>query len=142
MPKNKVFPEGEVSLATQLRYFRHKLGMNQRDMAEMLGFSLSLYTKLEVGIIKTTAKRLERIAYALHTTVRFLTEGNGPEVDPTNPNSRPRLTDETLEKVLTLACDPEIQATADKLAQASNGGLKRLQALTMLVKAMILGDCR
>ncbi len=119
MPKHKAFPEGQISLATQLRYFRKKLGLTQVEMAARLGISHSLYTKLEVDNITTTRKRVEEFAVTLHTTPAFLLKGEGAEHPAGTPEACPRLTDELLHKILAFVMDPENQAAARKLAEAS-----------------------
>ncbi|GEM_PF-5330978 len=138
MPKVKVFPEGEVSLATQLRYFRKKLALSQAEMATKLGVSQSLYTKLEVNAATTTPRRVEKMAEALQTSVEFLLHGTGVENTAVEVPASPRLTDELLEQILTLAADPEIRSAADKIAEATQR--TPMQTLVMLVKAMVLGD--
>lgn len=138
MPKIKVFPEGEISLATQLRYFRKKLGLSQSEMAEKMGVSQSLYTKLEVNAASTTTRRIEKMAEALHTSTEFLLHGTGPEVVSGEEFCAPRLTDELLEQILTLAGDPEIRSAAEKIAEVTQR--TPIQTLVTLVKAMVVGD--
>ena len=138
MPRTKIFPPGEVNLATQLRYFRKKLALSQAEMAEKLGVSISLYTKLEIAAITTNSRRIDRFAAALHTTPEFLQYGTGTEYPAGDPANLPRLTDEMLTKILTLAADPEIQAASQKISAST--GRTPVQTMVMLIKAMVLGD--
>lgn len=137
MPKIKTFPENVVNLATQLRYFRRRDGLSQAEMAKKLGVSTSLYSKLEVGS-ETTMQRIEHFALVLHTTVDFLVNGSGTEFPPGDPANLPRLTDDVLERVLSMAMDPDMHATAVKIAEKS--GQSPVTVMTRLVKAMVLGD--
>ena len=138
MPKIKKFPEGEVCLATQLRYFRKKLALSQTEMAAKLGVSLSLYTKLEVNATSTTPRRLEKFAEALQTTTEFLLHGTGEEFVSGVDETAPRLTDELLEQILVLATDPQIRTAAEKIAESTHR--TPTQTLVMLVKAMLLEE--
>ena len=138
MPKIKKFPEGEVCLATQLRYFRKKLALSQTEMAAKLGVSLSLYTKLEVNATSTTPRRLEKFAEALQTTTEFLLHGTGEEFVGGVDENAPRLTDELLEQILVLATDPQIRTAAEKIAESTHR--TPTQTLVMLVKAMLLEE--
>ena len=137
MPKRKIFPDNVVNLATQLRYFRRREGLSQAEMAKKLDVSVSLYTKLEIGA-ETTPQRIEHFALVLHTTPEFLTNGTGAEYPPGDPANLPRLTDEILNRVITMAMDSDMQSTAVKMAEKS--GRTPVAVMTMLVKAMVLGD--
>ena len=54
-------------LGQQLRYFRTKLNLRQSEMAQRLGVSGSLYSKLEAGQLGTTPRRVEQFASKLQT---------------------------------------------------------------------------
>ena len=136
MAKYEKIKEGTICLATQLRYFRKKLGLKQAAMAEKLGVSQSLYTKLEVNASQTTPRRIEEFAYALHTTPAFLTHGTGPEYLPGSPEAAPRLTDELLRKILEFATNEDTISSARKMAEESGKDL--VAVMTVLVKGMLL----
>ncbi|MGN0867492.1 MAG: helix-turn-helix domain-containing protein [Oligosphaeraceae bacterium] len=138
MPKTKQFPANEVSLATQLRYFRRKLGLKQVEMADKLGVSQSLYTKLEVNATATTPRRVEKFAIALHTTPEFLLKGTGPEYLPGSPEAAPKLTDQVLRKILAFVMKEENLEAARKLAEST--AQEPVAVMSTLVKGMILGD--
>ncbi len=128
----------EICLATQLRYFRRKLGLKQVEMAEKLGVSPSLYTKLEVNATETTPRRVEKFAIALHTTPEFLLKGTGPEYLPGSPEAAPKLTDQVLRKILAFVMKEDTLEAARKLAEST--AQDPVTVMSTLVKGMILGD--
>lgn len=48
-----------------LRAERTKLGLTQKDMAKLLGKSISAYCKREVGLVDCTAKEIKAIKNVL-----------------------------------------------------------------------------
>ncbi|MBO4619339.1 MAG: helix-turn-helix transcriptional regulator [Victivallales bacterium] len=129
-------------VAQQLRYFRKKLGLKQSEMAQRLGVSVSLYSKLESGQIDTTSRRLEQFAARLQTSVEFLTTGQGPEhVDnyTTAPGSEElsRLSLDALERLVGLAQDPKLTTLAEQVAPTLRVTSQR--ALAVVIRTILLG---
>ena len=129
-------------LAQQLRYFRKKLGLKQSEMAQRLGVSMSLYSKLESGQIATTPRRLEKFAAQLQTSVEFLTTGQGPEhVDnyTTAPGSEElsRLSLDALQRLVELSQDPKLTTLAEQVAPTLR--VTQPRALAMVIRTLLLG---
>ena len=130
-------------VAQQLRYFRKKLGLKQSEMAERLGVSVSLYSKLESGQIDTTPRRLEQFAARLQTSVEFLTTGNGPETADSSFTMGPgteelsRLSLDALERLVELSQNAKLTALAEQVAPTLRVTPQR--ALAVVIRTILLG---
>jgi len=130
-------------LGQQLRYFRTKLNLRQSEMAQRLGVSGSLYSKLEAGQLGTTPRRVEQFASKLQTSVEFLTTGQGPErVDsyaaPAVSAELTRISLESLERLVELSQDPKLLALADQVAPTLRVTPQR--ALAVVIRTLLLGN--
>ena len=129
-------------VAQQLRFFRKKLGLKQSEMAERLGVSMSLYSKLESGQIATTPRRLDQFAARLQTSVEFLTTGQGPEpvenyVTASGSDELSRLSLDALERLVTLSQDPKLVKLAEQVAPTLRVTSQR--ALAVVIRTILLG---
>ena len=63
----------EMTVADRIRIRREQLGLSQEELANRMGLKdKSSITKIEKSGNKITLKNVERLAYALHTSVPYL----------------------------------------------------------------------
>ena len=135
-------PVTERNLGTQLHYFRRKLYLRQPEMAERLGMSLSLYSKLEANRVTTPLRTIARIARILNTSVEFLQDGSG--VEDLGPRQRTAeeielagATEEQVLQVVSLATREDLRRLAEQVA--GNLNVSKEHALAMIIRTMLLG---
>ena len=130
----------EKNLGTQLRYFRKKLTLGQKEMAEHLGVSLSLYSKLESQQVQTSVRTIGKFSKILHTSVDFLTTGAGeevvvPSVEPPSAEIT-KISDECLSRIIELARRDDLKEVAEKLAESMKSSPER--AFALMIKTIIM----
>ena len=112
-------------------------------MAQRLGVSGSLYSKLEAGQLGTTPRRVEQFASKLQTSVEFLTTGQGPErVDsyaaPAVSAELTRISLESLERLVELSQESKLLALAEQVAPTLRVTPQR--ALAVVIRTLLLGN--
>lgn len=143
--KKIVTPDGQppISVGTQLRYFRGKLWLKQREMAQILGISFSLYSKLESGHTTIPERTVARLASILNTSVEFLTTGQGDEsLPPPRPTREQRtissFSDEDLLNIINLALRDDLQRLAREVA--ANMSTTPRHAMAIIIRSILQGD--
>ena len=135
-------PVTERNLGTQLHYFRRKLYLRQPEMAERLGMSLSLYSKLEANRVTTPLRTIARMARILNTSVEFLQNGSGVECVGPRKRSPEEIelssaTEAQVSEVVSLALRDDLKRLSGQVS--GNLGVSDEHALAMIIRTMLLG---
>ncbi len=125
------------SFPGRLKILRKRLGCTQAQMAERLQVSLSLYSKLEIGIGKASAALIEKICRQFGLSESWLLQGTGDlPADialPAESASAPAMpSEEQIIRILELSQEPATRALAGQIAETLQISLA--QALAVLVK--------
>ena len=77
MPNPRTATAADAELGRKIRLRRNELGKTQSCLAEMLGISFQQVQKIEKGVNRVGAARLQQIATALDVPVTFFYDGDG-----------------------------------------------------------------
>jgi transcriptional regulator with XRE-family HTH domain len=82
---------GRSSLGMSIRQLRTRRGITAKTLAEKIGVSPSLISKVESGSVNPSVDVLRRITMELHTTLADLMEPPPIAAEPSGRRSRPRI---------------------------------------------------
>ncbi|NMA43080.1 MAG: helix-turn-helix transcriptional regulator [Oligosphaeraceae bacterium] len=122
------------AIAARLKLLRRKLKRNQSEMAELLGISFSLYSKLETARVPLSDNLAERIQARFALPENWLRSGEGelPEsllVIDNKAKPSKLISAEQVESVLELAQNPEYRQLAKETAETLQVSFARALAI-------------
>ena len=125
--------------AARLKILRSRLKLTQTEMAERLGISLSLYSKIEIGRHKLRSALANTICGKLGISESWLQDGKGalpekllPEIIAHRFNHL--LSIRRLEEIIKLAQHPEFRELAEQIADTMQLSFPRALAIVIQEK--------